>query len=120
MKKFLSKNWRNIIYFFVVIGVVINLYASITTPATIVKDYAEYGPYVEQRSDAVEIAKEGGEVVKSESKNGVDYLTDYVQEETNADDGTARTFVVAVLVILGVFIISNILDSREPAAAKKK
>ena len=42
MKKFLGKHWRSIIYFFVVIGVVINLYATIMTPATIVKDYAEY------------------------------------------------------------------------------
>ncbi len=120
MKKFLGKHWKDIIYFFAVIGIVISLYASITTPATIVKDYAEYGPYVEQRSDAIDVAKDGKEIVKEESKDGVDHLTEYVQEQTNADDGTARTFVIAVLALLGVFILSNILDSREPAPAKKK
>ena len=119
MKKFLSKHWRSIIYFFLVVGVVINLYLTIMTPATIVKDYAEYGPYVEQR-DVIEIAEDGTKVVKSESKEGVDSLTQYVQEKTDADDGTTRTFVISVLIILGVFIVSSILDDREPAAAKKK
>ena len=116
MKNFFSKNWKKIVYVLCGIAILINLILVFITPATIVDEYYKYGP--SQYADV------GGQVnvgnISGDVNDGVDNLTDYVQDKTGYSDSSARVLVISALLVCGVLILSNIIDDSSSSSEKKK
>ena len=121
MKNFLSKNWKNIIFVICIIAIIVNTVIIFMTPASVVKEFALYGPTVQ--SDTIDKTKDTGESIVCEAKEGTNSLTEYVQERTDTSDSNARLIVCSSLLVCGVIILSNIIDDSSSSGksdAKKK
>lgn len=116
MKSFLSKNWKNIIFVICGIAIAINLIIVIATPPTVTEQFYKYGPTV--KSDVVDKTIGTADNAEGKAEDGVDTLTDFVSENTGYSDSNARIIVIIALLICGVLILSNIIDSD--SSAKKK
>lgn len=115
MKNFFSKNWKKIVYVICGIAIAINLILAFITPSSIVEEYYKYGPTVYSDIGGIDTENISGDV-----NEGVDNLTDYVQDKTGYSDSSARILVIAALLVCGVLILSNIIDDSSSSSDKKK
>ena len=112
MKKFLSSNWKRIIFSIAGIVILINLIFVIFTPATIIPDYIEYGR--EYEDDLIDKA------------NDVEVNTEILDNASNRmsnDTGISNNVTKAIIIfaILGcvVLFLQNLIDGNQAAAKKK-
>ncbi len=124
MKKFISKNWKNIILIIGGIFILIDLLGILTTPATIPQDFLEYGPNVESDIfDKVnDSANEIGNIdVSNDSTSGekADLATN-ISENTGIPPELSRGFLFFGVGFILIVIISCIVEGSGGADKKKK
>ena len=117
MKKFLSNNWKRIMYVICAIAIVINLGIIFLTPSSIVKEYAKYGPTVKTNS-IIDLDYSGDISVKA--GDVVDDLTDRMVDSTGTSDDGARIVVIGAILVCGVLILSTLIDSASSSSDSKK
>lgn len=119
MKKFISKNWKNILMVIGGIFLVIDLFFIITVPATIPQDFKEYGPNVESDvfDGASNITEEIGNVGVSGESAGL--VTD-VSESTGLSPTIAKALLVFGFLFIIILVISSVVDNPGGGDKKKK
>ena len=118
MIKFLSKNWKRIIYVVTVVIVVFNLAQSIMTPNRIINDYNEFGPdYVPivKQQDATNV----GEKIDDTAGEISDGLTETIMDKMEMSPELAKGLVMFTGLLLIIMIGSNLLESKSAPAKKK-
>ena len=109
MKKFISQNWKRIIYVFAGFAILVNLINVAFTPAVIVEDYYKYGPTYSH--DILDKAQN--------LEFEVDESAETMAENTGMEQNTARIIIIFSLLLCGVLILSNIVDGGSAPAKKK-
>ena len=115
MKKFISKNWKNI---FLIIGgilIAIDLIFIITTPATVPQDFLEYGSEVE--SDIFDGVNNISEDVKNLNNSGE--LVSDVSNQTGLSPELARGLLIIGVGLIIIFIISALMEGSSSDKKKK-
>ena len=119
MKKFINKNWKKLIYLITGITIIYNIYLAVKIPATIPTEFEEYATEngITTLADFTYIS---GEKIVETANNGINQLTNFVEEKGNLDNSQAKAVIFGVLLVCGVLIISNILDGSDSKPAPKK
>lgn len=119
MKKFINKNWKKLIYLITGITIIYNIYLAVKIPATIPTEFEEYATEngITTLADFTYIY---GEKIVETANNGINQLTNFVEEKGNLDNSQAKAVIFGVLLVCGVLIISNILDGSDSKPAPKK
>lgn len=116
MKKFISKNWKNIFISIGVIFIVINLLFKIISPATIPQDFLEYGPNIE--SDIFDSANDiSNGITKIEDSGDI---VNNVSNSTGLPSNLAKGIVVFAFGFILILIISNLTEGSSGSGGKKK
>ena len=116
MKKFISKNWKNI---FLIIGgifIIVDLFFIITTPANVPQDFLEYGPEVE--SDIFDGMSNISEEIKD--INGSGEIVSDVSNQTGLSPELSKGLLVIGVGLIIIFAISAITDGSGSSDKKKK
>ena len=114
MKSFIMANWRRIIFVITGIAIAVNLYFVIFTPATVIDDFYKYGPEV--KKDIISTTTD----LSIDADDNIDSAAGTMASDTGIDFGNARVIIVFALLMCGVLILSNIIDGKQAAPAKKK
>lgn len=124
MKKFISKNWKNIILIIGGIFILIDLLGIVTTPATIPQDFLEYGPNIESDIfDKVnDSANELGNIdVSNDSNSGESSdLTTSISDKTGIPPELSRGLLIFGVGFVLIVIISSIVEGSGGGDKKKK
>ncbi len=108
MKKFISKNWKIIIFIFAGLAILINLIKVSITPATIVEDYYKYGP-----TYTYEVP------IDLELEENLDIASESVATQTGSDQNTGKTIIIFGVLLCLILILGNIMDGSSAPAKKK-
>lgn len=131
MKKFISKNWKNILLIIGAIFLVIDLFFIITTPATVSEDFLKYGPNIESDIfDATEtitgevndnINESISQENNADKESGEDTgLIDKVSESTGMSPNLAQGLIIFSIALVGLLILSGIMDGSSASKGGKK
>ncbi len=111
MKNFISKQWRNIIFFFTGLAILINLINVSITPATVVEDYYKYGPTYSYEF----IPKD----IDIDIEENIDDTAISMSDETGIDGSLARNIIIIAILIVLLLVFGNIIDGGSAPAKKK-
>ena len=114
MKSFIMANWRRIIFVITGIAIAVNLYFVMFTPATVIDDFYKYGPNV--KSDIISSTTD----FTMDADDSIDSAADRMASDTGINFGNARVIIIFALLMCGALILSNIIDGKQAAPAKKK
>lgn len=103
MKNFLSKNWKRILILIAGIFIAVNIFHKVTAPRSLVSEFTQYGPDVENTSTL--------DIHPTEVMNEV-------RASAPVSDDVFRILMVLVIGIFAALVISD-LANKKPAAKKK-
>ncbi len=113
MKKFLMNNWKKIIYVIAGFAIILNLINVSTTPTTIVDDFYRYGPNYSK--DILDNAKD----INVDADGHINETSIMMSNDTGIETNYTRGIIIFTLLIVGILILQNIMDSKAAPAKKK-
>ena len=117
MKKFLSKNWKNILILIAGVFIVINVISKCMAPRTLVNEFGKYGPDIERKNYfASGSIKSGDSMISGE--NGI--LLDNVGAVSSSLNGEMVKIALFIACGLLVAVVLTELGNKKPSSGKKK
>ena len=113
MKTFVMKNWRNIIFAFSGLAILINLIMVIFTPNNVINDYYKYGP--DYSKDIVDSAQS----VNVDAKEATNDISEEVSNDTGISFDAAKVVVIFAVLICAMLMLQNIMDGNQASGKKK-
>ena len=112
MKKFLSNNWRRVIFSIAGLIILINLIFVIFTPKTVIEDFVEYGP--DYSADLIDKAND-----IDTNTEIIDNASNRMSNDTGISSNAAKGIIIFAVIALAILILQNIIDGNQAAAKKK-
>lgn len=112
MKKFLTSNWRRVMYSLAGLIILINLIFVIFTPPTVIEDFVDYGPNFS--SDLIDRAGD----IEGDSEV-IDNASNRMSNETGISNDAAKGIIIFVILACIVLFLQNMIDGNQAAAKKK-
>lgn len=118
MKKFFANNWKKILFIIGTILIILNIGTKVIQEPEVVTGYIENGPVIEKDIfDKVEDTAIGA-TTKIED-NAAD-IKDGYGEQTGIDAKLYRILIIAGAIVLGILILSSLVEGDSKKAEKKK
>ena len=112
MKKFLSNNWKRIIYIVAAGFIIYNIIMTILTKNTIIDDFYIYGQDYKKPSISINVNTDG---IAGDEES----IAKTISDNTGMSDELAQGVLLLAGGILVILIISSLFEG-DPAPAKKK